>query len=142
MNEEQNKIRQEFNREATELGERAIAEIKAEMAMMNIGQRGDLLKSVSLKNIYSKSGFIRKQTISFERHGIFVAYGVGRGYPINGPSANATAIRKTSGRTRLPKPWNKTPHENLVERLAEALTKMNAAMITETIIVETGLKKQ
>jgi hypothetical protein len=67
-------------------------------------------------------GEIDTITYTFERHGVFVHKGVGRGYPISGRGA----IKNPSGKTRVAVEWfNPVLDQNLPE-LANRIAEVNA----------------
>lgn len=67
-------------------------------------------------------GGIDTITFSFERHGVFVHKGVGRGYPLKGSGA----IKNPSGKTRVAVEWfNPILDQNMPE-LANRIAEINA----------------
>ena len=94
---------------------------------------GDSIKSVTKKQY----GVIDRVTYTFERHGMFVHKGVGRGYGMQGGMVVRTAksedpaTRKTTWwgddpRPRLPNEWFNPLLEQTLPELADKLAEINA----------------
>ena len=83
-----------------------------------------------------KYGVIDQASIIFERHGVFVHKGVGRGYKMVGGSVVRTAKSINPFRTRVPKEWFNPAIDQLLPELVEKLEKINAdAVINATRLV-------
>jgi hypothetical protein len=67
-------------------------------------------------------GAIDTITFSFERHGVFVHKGVGRGYPIEGGGI----IKNPSGKTRVAVEWFNRPLDKSMPELANRIAEVNA----------------
>ena len=67
-------------------------------------------------------GEIDTITFSFERHGVFVHKGVGRGYPIGGSGV----IKNSSGRGRVPVEWFNPILDQHMPELANRIAEINA----------------
>lgn len=67
-------------------------------------------------------GEIDTITFSFERHGVFVHKGVGRGYPISGGGV----IKNPSGRTRVAVEWFNPILDADMPELANRIAEINA----------------
>lgn len=61
-------------------------------------------------------------TYQFERHGVFVHKGVGRGYPIKG----GATIKNPSGKTRVAVEWFNPVLDHEVQKLANLIARINA----------------
>ena len=61
-------------------------------------------------------------TFSFERHGVFVHKGVGRGYPIKGRGF----IKNPSGKTRVAVEWFNPVLDQTMPELANRIAEINA----------------
>ena len=78
-------------------------------------------------------GTINRVTFSFERHGVFVHKGVGKGYAIVSGfvqrTARGTKEHGENSRTRQPKDWFNAEIEKNLPELADKLAEINADMI-------------
>ena len=82
-------------------------------------REGKLANSIKTK-FREENGIITNLSFSFEKHGIYVQKGVGRGYPISG----GFVLKSTN--PRHPNDWfNKEIEESLPE-LADKLAEINA----------------
>lgn len=95
------------------------------MVMRGTGlkRRQELKLAASIRSKTRQNfGEIDTITYSFERHGVFVHKGVGRGYPIRG----GAVIKNPSGKTRVAVEWfNPVLDQNLPE-LANRIAEINA----------------
>ena len=92
----------------------------------------DSLKSQT-KQMY---GVIDQASIIFERHGVFVHKGVGRGYKMVGGTVVRTAKSVVSLTTRVPREWFNPAIDQLMPELIEKLEQINAdAVINATRLV-------
>jgi hypothetical protein len=77
----------------------------------------------SIKSNTKKSyGVIEGISFNFERHGVFVHKGVGRGYPISG----SKVIKNPSGKTRKPVEWFNPIIDKYYPQLADKIAEVNA----------------
>lgn len=74
------------------------------------------------------SGEIDSVTFSFERHGVFVHKGVGRGYPIRGRGT----IKNPSGKTRYAVEWFNPILDQTMPELANRIAEINADAVLNT----------
>lgn len=87
------------------------------LASLNMKQRMEVTKRVRLKNsinawaMYWRSGEIRKLGFSFEKQGIYIEHGVGRGRPVGSPKANS-----------LKKPWLEPTLEPFIDDIADLIS--------------------
>jgi hypothetical protein len=70
-------------------------------------------------------GVIDRATFSFERHGVFVHKGVGRGYEMQGGMVQRTA-KSVSTKERKPNEWFNPILEQTLPELANKLAEINA----------------
>ena len=83
-----------------------------------------------------KYGVIDQASIIFERHGVFVHKGVGRGYKMVGGTVVRTAKNVVSLTTRVPREWFNPAIDQLMPELIEKLEQINAdAVINATRLV-------
>jgi len=83
-----------------------------------------------------KYGVIDQASIIFERHGVFVHKGVGRGYKMVGGTVVRTAKSVISLTTREPREWFNPAIDQLMPELVEKLEQINAdAVINATRLV-------
>ncbi len=68
------------------------------------------------------AGMIELVSFKFERHGVFVHKGVGRGYPISGPGI----IKNTTGKRRVAVEWFNPIIDKHAPELANQLANVNA----------------
>jgi hypothetical protein len=73
----------EYNKKVTEWGEKTGRKIRDSIRLLTSKGKGDLLRSLRLKT-GKWYGEIDKLAYHFERHGVFVHKGVGRGYALVG----------------------------------------------------------
>ena len=97
---------------------------------------GDSIKSVTKKQY----GVIDRVTYTFERHGVFVHKGVGRGYEMQGGMVVRTAKSEDPAtrqptwwgddpRPRLPNEWFNPLLEQTLPELADKLAEINAEAV-------------
>ena len=70
-------------------------------------------------------GVIDRATFTFERHGVFVHKGVGRGYQMQGGMVVRTAKSKTT-KVRQPAEWFNPVLDQALPELADKLAEINA----------------
>lgn len=93
----------------------------------NIRQEGHLAESIKA-GTKATYGQIDLVSFTFERHGVFVHKGVGRGYPIGGKGE----IKDPSGRGRQPVEWFNPELEKYAPELANRLADINADLALNT----------
>jgi hypothetical protein len=77
----------------------------------------------SIKSKTKKSyGAVEMISFTFERHGVFVHKGVGRGYPVSG----SVVINNPSGKTRKPVEWFNPIVDKYFPQLADKIAGVNA----------------
>lgn len=77
----------------------------------------------SIKSKTKKSyGAVEMISFNFERHGVFVHKGVGRGYPISGNKV----IKNPSGKIRKPVEWFNPIVDKYYPQLADKIAGVNA----------------
>ena len=78
--------------------------------------------SQSIKSKTKKSyGAVEMISFNFERHGVFVHKGVGRGYPVSG----SVVIKNPSGKTRKPVEWFNPIVDKYFPQLADKIAEVN-----------------
>ena len=83
-----------------------------------------------------KYGVIDQASIIFERHGVFVHKGVGRGYKMVGGTVVRTAKSVIPLTTRVPREWFNPAIDQLLPELVEKLEQINTdAVINATRLV-------
>jgi hypothetical protein len=98
---------------------------KESMVIRSHGQTEKKLQS-SLKSQFGKDfGVIERVRFSFERHGVFVHKGVGRGYKMNGGMVTRTAKGPQTA-PRKPDEWFNPILEKTLPELANRLAELNA----------------
>lgn len=85
---------------------------------------GKLSQSISAK-IGKRLGVSELVSFSFERHGVFVHKGVGKGWKMNGSIAVKTSKSK-HGKPRVPAPWFNPVLNIYVPKLADEIATINA----------------
>lgn len=96
-------------------------------------------KSGNRRNEYKLAASIRSKTreqfgeidtitFNFERHGVFVHKGVGRGYPIKGRGN----IKNPSGKTRNAVEWFNPVLDQTMPELANRIAEINADAVLNT----------
>ena len=85
---------------------------------------GKLSESIKAR-LGKQMGVIELVSFSFERHGVFVHKGVGRGYQIQGKVAVRTAKSATT-KYRTPSPWFNPVLKTYIPQLADGLATLNA----------------
>ena len=85
---------------------------------------GKLADSISTR-LGKRLGVTELVSFSFERHGVFVHKGVGRGYEINGNAVVRTATGPMSA-PRNPAPWFNAVLNIHVPKLANDIAEVNA----------------
>jgi hypothetical protein len=85
---------------------------------------GKLADSITAR-IGKKLGVAELVSFSFERHGVFVHKGVGRGYEINGNAVVRTA-KGGMDTPRIPVPWFNPVLDLQVPLLANSIAEVNA----------------
>ena len=87
--------------------------------------RGNRIEKKLAESITSSTkqnyGEIDRVSFTFERHGVFVHKGVGRGYPIGGAT-----VKEPSGKVRRPVEWFNPEIEKYAPELADRLAEINA----------------
>jgi len=91
----------EFNGQIQAWGHKVIGQLKGSVGSYRI--RGRYLKRSIGANYKYDSGEIYRIRFKFQRQGVFVHKGVGRGYRASGNQV--VKVSKTPGFKRLPKPW-------------------------------------
>lgn len=98
---------------------------KDEPFVMRGPQReGKLAKSIETK-IHKDFGAIDRLTYNFERHGVFVHKGVGRGYAVSGSFVTRTAIGDQK-RSRVAVEWFNPILDKYIPELANKLAELDA----------------
>lgn len=98
---------------------------KIEPFVQRKGRMEGKLHASIMARVSKQMGVIELVSFSFERHGVFVHKGVGRGYEINGNSVTRTA-KSTMSAPRNPMPWF-NPVLNLhIPLLANSIAEINA----------------
>ena len=82
-------------------------------------------------------GVVDRITFSFERHGVFVHKGVGRGYQMQGGMVVRTAKSRTT-EIRQPAEWFNPVLDQALPELAEQLAEINA----DAVVKATGMMIQ
>lgn len=91
-----------------------------------------LVRSIKIKYNY-ESGIVEYVGFSFERHGVFVHKGVGKGYRMAGNFVTKTA-QTSSGKGRIAVEWfNPVLDEHLPE-LSNRLAEINANLAVNTVL--------
>ena len=85
---------------------------------------GKLSDSIKAR-IGKKMGVSELVSFSFERHGVFVHKGVGRGYNMTGGAVISTT-KAASGLTRNPVPWFNAVLDTQIPILADSIAVVNA----------------
>ena len=91
-----------------------------------------LLENSIFANTRLQHGIANRVSIKFERHGVFVHKGVGRGYEMQGGMVVRTAksdesvFSKSQGKVRLPYEWFNPVLERTLPELANKLAEINA----------------
>lgn len=86
-------------------------------------RRNEYKLAASIKSkTRTRDGEIDTITYQFERHGVFVHKGVGRGYPIRG----GMIIKNPSGKTRVAVEWFNPVLDQEMPQLANMIAKINA----------------
>lgn len=91
---------------------KAANELKAQLDMFNIGQTGELLKTINVK-YKSRYGQIEAVGFTITKGGVFTEKGVGKGFPINSPKTNGEKLGRT------PKAWFSPVLDATTEELAD-----------------------
>lgn len=134
---------EEYNKRVTEWGSKLGNKIRASIRSLTSKGKGDLVKSLRLK-AKKWYGEVDLLTYQFDRHGVFVHKGVGRGYHMEGgrvvrgdkPGKVLTALTvnqklhqvvlKSARVNRKPAEWfNPVVAEN-IEGLANLIAEMDA----------------
>jgi hypothetical protein len=87
-------------------------------------QEGKLFESISAR-LSKKMGIIELVSFQFERHGVFVHKGVGRGWEIGSNTVTRTAKGEMSA-ARNPSPWFNSVLDSQVPLLANDIATVNA----------------
>ena len=90
------------------------------------GNRTEMKLAASITSKVKKEfGIVDRISFNFERHGVFVHKGVGRGYKISG----GTVVRVAKGKettSRKPVEWFNPVLEQMLPELADRLAEVNA----------------
>lgn len=128
---------QSFNKDVGSWSKRFENELKAKIRSLSQKGKGDLLRSLRGRT-YKRYGEIDRIGYGFERHGVFLQKGVGRGYVMrNGFVQRGIKVRvgrnlhdkRTDFRAvpgqinRKPKDWFNGPLANNVEKLADIVVE-------------------
>jgi hypothetical protein len=100
-----------------------------------IGKTGKLASKFKSKVGY-QFDIASKIAYKFERYGVFVEKGVGRGYPIESVKGNAAAIASASGKGRIAKPWFNPTIEKEAARLADLLQQDVADIAVKNLFIK------
>lgn len=112
-------------------------QLRAETTILSHGKDGTVSRPNRSEKKLSDSistqsrktyGVITGQSFKFERHGVFVHKGVGRGYIIDPPHSmvRRTAKEKHPVRERTPHEWFNPVLERTLPELADKLAEINA----------------
>lgn len=123
-----------FNDAVKESAEIAVQNLRAEISRLDIHQKGLLLKSIRAKYAFLY-GEVYKVSFGFERYGVFVSKGVGRGYKIDSVGANTDALGKAK-KGRTPKDWFNPVVEKYVKDLGDIVVKYHADFSTKGILIK------
>jgi hypothetical protein len=136
----------DYNRKITEWGESTGRKIRDSISMLTSKGKGALLRSLRLKT-GKWYGEVDRLAYHFDRHGVFVHKGVGRGYAMVGGKVMRVSgslqvkflkeYARNKNRTYNPKPVNGTMERKPVEwfnpvltrnidKLADMVAEMNA----------------
>jgi hypothetical protein len=84
-----------------------------------------LRQSLTRRVIY-KHGISEGVIFRFERHGVFVHKGVGRGYKLQGGAVVRIAKTPPAGKTRQPQDWINVVIDQDFDKLANDIARINA----------------
>jgi hypothetical protein len=118
---------EKLNQDVKAWSARTRAAIKNSISSLTQKGKGELVKSLRVKH-RKYYGQIDRITFSFERHGVFVHYGVGRGYKREGGKVvrNMENPRATSKVRRKPKDWLNQPVDDRFGSLTDLIQKYYA----------------
>jgi hypothetical protein len=139
---------EEYNERIAGWGSELESRIRLAIRLLMSEAKGDLLKSLKFKSA-KWNGEIDKLSYHFERHGIFVHKGVGRGYILIGGNVvhikgymtkkSIVDFAKQRGKTyttafdpnlkRKPKEWLNPVVAQNIEKLADLIAEMDADRI-------------
>jgi hypothetical protein len=118
-----------FNNEVKRWAAATKQQLLFAVASLNLAERAQLdgeiklIKSIGAK-AYKRGGLVERIAIQFERKGIFVERGVGRGRPVGSAKANA-----------LQRPWLGPTLESAVPALADSIIEEYADLIAASLRV-------
>ena len=138
---------EEYNRRVARWGSELAGKIRSSIRMLTSKGKGDLVKSLRLKT-GKWFGEIDKLSYHFERHGVFLHKGVGRGYQMSGGKVIRVSGSKDIAHwkkyalsknremkpkvlrgymmERRPVEWFNPVVQDNIEQLADMVTEMNA----------------
>lgn len=109
----------EFNAAVHSWAKAAEAKAKGKLTVLTTNYTGDLFRSMVTALKYSKEGFeARSVSFKFAQHGVFVAYGVGRGWNRR-KDGSVQVTAKNSKKPRTPKDWLDSVIEDSIQDLGD-----------------------
>ncbi|MCD4681138.1 MAG: hypothetical protein K8S00_12205 [Bacteroidales bacterium] len=131
---------EKLNQDVKAWSARTKAEIRSRIASLSQKGKGELVKSLRVK--YRKYyGMVDRITFTFDRHGVFLHYGVGRGYKREGGKVIRKIEKLPEGLSpkvmRKPKDWLNPTLDSRFDSLTDLVQKYYA----DTALVEASTLK-
>lgn len=139
MNEEQNS-REKLNADLRSWSEATKKDLRSTMNRLSIHETGELMKSVSYK-MSMNYGQVNRIRLRFQRYGIFVEKGAGRGYggskgskwidkKSSSHQTNSASLGKMGTGKRKAKPWFNPTMDTDIDKLSEVIVRDYGDIIT------------
>ena len=109
---------QNHNEEVKKWTAQARIELRRNLSGLGVRSSGKLLQSIKTSAKQTR-GVVDRVSFTFERYGVFVEKGVGKGWPISRVRSQSVAIM--GGRS--PKPWFNQTMDYMVPQLADQVKK-------------------
>lgn len=110
---------EEFNSAVSKWAKTVEAKAKGKLSVLTSTYSGQLQRSVTAQLKYSKEGFeVRSVNFKFANYGIYIAYGVGRGWN-RSKDGSVQVTAKNSKKPRTPKDWLDSVIEENIQDLGD-----------------------
>ena len=127
---------EEFNSAVSKWAKTVEASAKGKLTVSTSTYSGDLLKGFTSSLKYSREGFdARSVSFKFAQHGVFVAYGVGRGWNRR-KDGSVQVTAKNSKKPRTPKDWLDSVIESHIQDLGDIVGEYYGDKAMESLLAQ------
>lgn len=126
-----------LNQKVQQWSAETAALITSRISGLGIIDTGKLLGSIKGRIRY-ESGVSERVSYPFPRYGIFIAKGVGKGWPIESVKGNGAIIAAAGRKARAAKDWFNPVLDQQVPKLADLVAEHGADVVVKGILKQNG----